>query len=126
MYASNFEIDIKKPFAGVVIEEEVEEEKEEEKPTKIVEKVDENEIFMSGSISQISALGKLTVEFDEILKNITYEDLNSSLIDIYIEEAADRMVGNINLTWKLEGIKSNNIIFQLDFEDTSGISPIDI
>ena len=124
MYASTFEIDIYKPFAGVVIEEEVE--KEQEKLTNIVEKVDEIEIFMSGSISQISALGKLTIEFDEILKNITYEDLNSSLIDIYIEEAADRMVGNINLTWKLEGIKSNNIIFQLDFEDTSGISPIDI
>ena len=73
---------------------------------------------MNGSISEISSLGRMTLEFDEVLKNITYEDLNSSMVDIYIEEAAERKVENINLTWTLEEVEGYKMIFQLSFEKT--------
>ena len=72
---------------------------------------------MSGSISEISSLGRLTVVFDEILKNITYEDLNSSMVEIYIEGATERKIENINLTWDLEAVERNKMIFQLSFEE---------
>ena len=98
-----------------MIEEKIEEKKE-EVLTPIVEKIKEQETFMNGSISKISSIGIMTVVFDEVLKNITYEDLNSSMVNIYIEEAAERKVENINLTWTLDKVEGNKMIFQLNFE----------
>lgn len=49
------------------------------------------------------------------------------MIDIYIEEANDRKVKNsLNLTWELEEVAWNEMIFQLNFDEPVNISPLDI
>ena len=63
------------------------------------------------------------IKFDESLRiRNTLSDLNSSMIDIYIEKAPEEKPENLNLTWEVEKFEEYEVTIQMTFESPSAIS----
>lgn len=63
---------------------------------------------LTSRIDEINARGQMIVKFSDDIINVTFNDINSTIWDMYIEPAEQRHltdenfdISNLNFTWKL-------------------------
>ena len=100
---------------------------------------------MTAKISEISAMGYVTVTFNGTINCETYTKfnlsseemcdlrcLNSSVFDLSIVPALDRdrepdfNASSLNFTWEVQSFTPTTITFKLEFLKPLAISPLDV
>jgi hypothetical protein len=87
--------------------------------------------YMNAAIKQISTVGKMKIEFNDVLfDKVNVSMLNKTHIEMYIKPAANRetlagfKLSQVNFTWKCVKAKNNSMDFNLTFESPLEVSPL--